>query len=113
MSLGSFTCVATPKRDWCAESGPDPLSDVRLGLLGGSQVREDLVSMRAYLEEQLVQKSALLESVALKISQLENKVAYCDKVLQPSVYPCISFPCCLQMCLSPLSLSTCWPTIDE
>ncbi len=57
-----------------AEANPNPVSEVRLGLLGNSTVSEDLVSMRAYLEDQLVQKSALLDSVALKISQLQNKV---------------------------------------
>ena len=35
---------------------------------------EDLVSMRAYLEDQLLQKNALLSSITLKLSQLENKV---------------------------------------
>lgn len=51
------------------------MGEIRQALIGDNVIQEDLASMRVFLEDQLVQKKAVRESIILKISQLENQVS--------------------------------------
>lgn len=57
-----------------AEASSSKPSPYRPEFLGDGAVGEDPASIRVYLEDQVQQKTALMGSISLKVSQMENKV---------------------------------------